>query len=507
MNESIFFFSHFIFKSYSLFHVASDSMSQKRNVKSIGTKNRRISYPVQTPSTELIDTPNHNDILLGRGGHNNKFIGNERLRDFAMDYVIEYMESTKAKKTHLAEELVTRIRSLDPPGRFLKKIESGHWIDIGDDLARDKASQVLRDAVRDIPEYEEIRKNKLMKALTQKKPSGPRENPSTQDILRFSVGSSASMAQEHNNPPFIPTLPTSVPHPNTLPQDGTIKKRPHSEILGDTHGFEQSKCAVKNANSKFGYTPMHNLLNEQVSSPSLVKSNTFQTKPSPAGAKSNLMPALHEPVPFRLPSDPNLYNYLHQFPTSSEANKHNTTFDQSVLNNNPQYKSQARNTGLLQMRLESLRQRYLHEIKSEISSYQKFGAIPPPNLVTSVGHPEAFHKYLQAHHQQYHMLQEQIQLNNKYVPKNAPSQMGQTSEVPMMNSEQILRKAPGNRRTLPLNDRYDLKRTSNPPSAPETVLENSGTNALLERSDDKKTQSDDSRLKLLCATLECVEKI
>jgi hypothetical protein len=299
-------------------HSTSNSWSQKRNVQFIGSKCRRISHPVQTPSTELIDTPNHNDILLGRGGHNNKFIGNERLRDFAMDYVIEYMESTKAKKTHLAKVLVTRIRSLDPPGRFLKKIDSGQWIDIGDDLARDKASQVLRDAVRDIPEYEEIRKSRLMKALTQKKPSGPRENPSTQDILRFSVGSSASRAQEHNNPPFIPTFPTSVPHPNTLPQDGTIKKRPQSEILGDTHGFEQSKRAVKNANSTFGYTPMHKqtvppslpvaLLNEQVSSSSLVKSNAFQTKSSPAGAASNLMPALHEAVPFRLPSDANLYN-------------------------------------------------------------------------------------------------------------------------------------------------------------------------------------------------------
>jgi hypothetical protein len=159
------------------------------------------------------------------------------------------------------------------------------------------------------------------------------------------------------------------------------------------------------------------------------------------------------------------------------------------------------------MRLESLRQRYLHEIKSEISSYQKFGVIPPPNLVSSVGHPEAFQKYLQAHQHQYHMLHEQIQLNNKYVPENAPSQLSQTSEAPMMNSESIPRKATGNRRTLPLNDRYDLKRTSNPPSAPETVVENSGTNTLLERDDDKKTQSDDSRLKLLCATLECVEKI
>merc|ERR1719270_2649634 len=37
---------------------------------------------------------------------------------------------------------------MDQPGRFLKKNnETGTWEDVGDEIAREKASQVLRDAI------------------------------------------------------------------------------------------------------------------------------------------------------------------------------------------------------------------------------------------------------------------------------------------------------------------------------------------------------------------------
>jgi len=46
----------------------------------------------------------------------------------------------------VAGEIVDKIRGLDPPGRFLKKDrDSGYWLDIGDNRAKEKTSQALRE--------------------------------------------------------------------------------------------------------------------------------------------------------------------------------------------------------------------------------------------------------------------------------------------------------------------------------------------------------------------------
>jgi len=54
----------------------------------------------------------------------------------------------------IAAEVVNRIRSLDPPGRFLREDldpnNQGMWIDIGDERARKKAGQALREDAPDI---------------------------------------------------------------------------------------------------------------------------------------------------------------------------------------------------------------------------------------------------------------------------------------------------------------------------------------------------------------------
>ena len=49
-------------------------------------------------SIDPVEVPHENDILLGRGGNNNKHIGNEQLRLFAMERVQKYILSTKKIK-------------------------------------------------------------------------------------------------------------------------------------------------------------------------------------------------------------------------------------------------------------------------------------------------------------------------------------------------------------------------------------------------------------------------
>mmetsp|Transcript_39461 Transcript_39461/g.55575 ORF Transcript_39461/g.55575 Transcript_39461/m.55575 type:complete len:372 (+) Transcript_39461:99-1214(+) len=98
-------------------------------------------------SNETI-TPHDNDILMGRGGKNNQWVGNENLRVMAREQSENYRMSSKKGKSYISRELVRKVRQLDPPGRFLKKnTGTGEWEDVGDQVAREKASQVLRDAV------------------------------------------------------------------------------------------------------------------------------------------------------------------------------------------------------------------------------------------------------------------------------------------------------------------------------------------------------------------------
>uniref|UniRef100_A0A7S1USB0 DUF6824 domain-containing protein n=1 Tax=Grammatophora oceanica TaxID=210454 RepID=A0A7S1USB0_9STRA len=91
--------------------------------------------------------PHENDVLMGRGGKNNQHVGNEKLRALARGQSENYRMSSKKGKSYISRELVKDVRNMSPPGRFLKKQANGEWIDVGDEVAREKASQVLRDAV------------------------------------------------------------------------------------------------------------------------------------------------------------------------------------------------------------------------------------------------------------------------------------------------------------------------------------------------------------------------
>lgn len=92
--------------------------------------------------------PHANDILMGRGGKNNQHVGNEKFRGLARLQSERYRLASKKGKSTISRELVRQVRMMNPPGRFLRKnIDSGELEDVGDDVAREKASQVLRDAV------------------------------------------------------------------------------------------------------------------------------------------------------------------------------------------------------------------------------------------------------------------------------------------------------------------------------------------------------------------------
>jgi hypothetical protein len=88
-----------------------------------------------------------NDVLSGRGGILSNTNGNIQFRKIVSHHLSEYLDATlKMERKHIAAKTVAIVRLLRPPGRFLMKNKTtGYWEEIGDEMARDKASQLLRD--------------------------------------------------------------------------------------------------------------------------------------------------------------------------------------------------------------------------------------------------------------------------------------------------------------------------------------------------------------------------
>ena len=86
---------------------------------------------------------NDNDVLSGRGGGTNLHPGNRAFRDLINLYRRDYLKARKNDKPAISRSIVNTIRQKN--GRFLKKVEkTGLWFEIGDDAAREKTSQALR---------------------------------------------------------------------------------------------------------------------------------------------------------------------------------------------------------------------------------------------------------------------------------------------------------------------------------------------------------------------------
>jgi len=96
----------------------------------------------------LIEFPDINDVLSGRGGRINNHPGNIYYRKLVSNYKHSYLDKNTKKldKVKIADHIVVTIRNNMPSGRFLKEdSESKLWKEIGDEKARKKAGQAMRE--------------------------------------------------------------------------------------------------------------------------------------------------------------------------------------------------------------------------------------------------------------------------------------------------------------------------------------------------------------------------
>lgn len=264
-----------------------------------------------------IREPHQNDVLMGRGGKNNQHVGNEQLRGIARGRSLDYQNASKKGKSSISRELVRIVREMKPPGRyvyqchfFVRKDLIVDWLpyhssvtgfcarilkrtngkvrtlrkplkikkrqiscsscdlfsDVGNDIAREKTSQVLRDAV----------------AYTTAPPPSPSKRPSLESKSPVAARNDTSFQRQreteedereylqsavvrqpaprevrspsyyHFRHPYINITPQPVPfHLPVTPASSEARKRPRF--------YESPLPSYHNTPSHYLNTPSHPL--------------------------------------------------------------------------------------------------------------------------------------------------------------------------------------------------------------------------------------------------------
>lgn len=89
--------------------------------------------------------PGQNDVICSRGKVAREHQGNVRFRASIIEYLEEYkMAESKAEKSRIVGNIMKKVRKNSLQGGFVKEI-SGVWYEVGDNWAREKVGQSLRD--------------------------------------------------------------------------------------------------------------------------------------------------------------------------------------------------------------------------------------------------------------------------------------------------------------------------------------------------------------------------
>jgi hypothetical protein len=186
---------------------------------------------------------NCNDILSGKGSKLVHHQGNVNFRKMICQHQEAYMDTTKRlERQHIAAKIVAKVRIMNPPGRFLMKTEeTGHWEEIGDEIAREKVRQALRDEKR------------KRKAVTNKQLSNLAVSETS------SQASSSSVAQESSMLSSQRGVPSSDQYPNIIHREQSTLSSINREIP-----FTPAKASRKRISTDLNILERHNIvLNEE----------------------------------------------------------------------------------------------------------------------------------------------------------------------------------------------------------------------------------------------------
>ena len=89
-----------------------------------------------------------NDVLAGRGNGIKKHLGNVHFRNLVNAVKHYYVALPSSEKIKVSQIIIEAVKSLNPPGRFLKEIEHANgvsWEELTEKDALGKTSQALRE--------------------------------------------------------------------------------------------------------------------------------------------------------------------------------------------------------------------------------------------------------------------------------------------------------------------------------------------------------------------------
>ena len=123
--------------------------------KSIDCESQRTLLPADY-------TPRPGDVICAKGKYSFNHEGNKKFRVVIEKTTSEYYScASKQRKTSMVMAVVRKIRS-DPDGGFIRKdSKTGLWYEIGEDAAREKVGQSLREAIVRADPVKTARKKKL----------------------------------------------------------------------------------------------------------------------------------------------------------------------------------------------------------------------------------------------------------------------------------------------------------------------------------------------------------
>lgn len=143
---------------FSLEVVSSFSSSTVQDSSSLcsttTTTTRKRKNPISKKNNTTIQRvrdanfrPGEYDVICARGGDAKRHIGNINFRQRVAESAQEYAAaSSKLYKSIIVSKIIDWVRQHSPEGGFVKQNrDDGLWYDVGDDLARDKVGQTLRE--------------------------------------------------------------------------------------------------------------------------------------------------------------------------------------------------------------------------------------------------------------------------------------------------------------------------------------------------------------------------
>lgn len=125
--------------------VGLDSLNRWIDMRLLVEGSTSLSADEMSASQSLLE-PTEGDVIFGRGKGIQNHAGNIRLRQLIDSYRPRYESARLLDKTVIADELVQEFKYVS--GRFLKKDGDDGWVEVTDEMAREKISHVFRDRRR-----------------------------------------------------------------------------------------------------------------------------------------------------------------------------------------------------------------------------------------------------------------------------------------------------------------------------------------------------------------------